>query len=498
METKLIIKDGIQVCGVTDKDIIDVIIPEGVTTIEKKAFENCRELKSITLPDSLLEIQEYAFSDCTSLESITLPEGFRRLWLSSIRNTSIKELYIPSSEKRIWIDHFCLMEKMKLSAIHVSPDNPYFTSIDGVLYNKDVTELIFFPPKNAIREFKIPESVIKVSDNAFGYCKNIKKLYINGAVEEFSHEMISYHMTNLESIEVSPDCQVFKAVDGVLFSKDGKTLIKMSKKENIQDYEIPPTVEQVDYYAFKNCTSLHSLTIPSSVRKFAPGALYGCKNISTLKVLCDLYDLGLFLESFSYSSFSGLNPEKCKVYINDNQYKSTFEDWAIADFGVYPISELEDANYEPDEMFEVWIDDTDFSSRIGKKKMKLLGSANLENVKPFFTRKYDLIDIAEVTFRIEDEEWSRSEWSHSGPVYGKTHIRKIDVLQRFISMIKTVTLILPDDVMRRHINEAKKNKHIKQLLVRDTCKLFANENGKLMNKKKTSVVFGEDFTETNN
>ena len=79
METKMKIKikDGIQVYGVTDKDITDVIIPDGVTTIERDAFKNCRKLKSIILPSSLREIQGYAFSDCTSLQSITLPEGFR-------------------------------------------------------------------------------------------------------------------------------------------------------------------------------------------------------------------------------------------------------------------------------------------------------------------------------------------------------------------------------------------------------------------------------------
>lgn len=167
METKLKIKDGQLVYGVTNEDITDVVIPEGVTTIGKRAFENCSLLKSITFPSSLREIQDFAFSNCRSLQSINLPEGFKRLWLSSLNNTSITELYIPSSEKRIWIDSFVNIPK--LSAIHVSPENPYFTSIDGVLYNKDVTELLFFPPKNAISEFKLPESVCKISNNAFGY-----------------------------------------------------------------------------------------------------------------------------------------------------------------------------------------------------------------------------------------------------------------------------------------------------------------------------------------
>ena len=59
-----------------------------------------------------------------------------------------------------------------------------------------------------------------------------------------------------------------------------------------------------------------------------------------------------------------------------------------------------------------------------------------------------------------------------------------------ISQMEINPTLLPNNVMRRHINSAYGNKTLKQLLVTDSCKLFANQDGKLMNKKKTIVVYG--------
>ena len=75
-------------------------------------------------------------------------------------------------------------------------------------------------------------------------------------------------------------------------------------------------------------------------------------------------------------------------------------------------------------------------------------------------------------------------------MYGNSGYRKVEMLRRFLEKINAKTILLPDDVMRRHINSAYYNKHLEHLLVTDNCKLFANQDGKLMNKKKTIVIFG--------
>ena len=130
-----------------------------------------------------------------------------------------------------------------------------------------------------------------------------------------------------------------------------------------------------------------------------------------------------------------------------------------------------------------------YASKLGKK-IKITGDFHLEDVKAISHRIYDYIDVSEATFGTQMEEWSQFlGMSHSGPVYGNSGTREVDILLRLISSVKVSTLVLPDDVQRRHVNAAKNNKFIKQLIVRDSCKLFSYVDGKLMNKKKTLIVF---------
>lgn len=122
---------------------------------------------------------------------------------------------------------------------------------------------------------------------------------------------------------------------------------------------------------------------------------------------------------------------------------------------------------------------------------KVIGSLDLKGLESLLEDEYDFLDISEAEMGIDEERWEVClGWSHSGPVYGNSGWRKVEVLKRLLEQINAKTILLPDDVQRRHINAAKKNPHIKELQVSPNCPIFAFEDGKLMNKKKTKPVFG--------
>lgn len=122
---------------------------------------------------------------------------------------------------------------------------------------------------------------------------------------------------------------------------------------------------------------------------------------------------------------------------------------------------------------------------------KVTGPLDLKGLESLLENEYEFLDISEAEMGIDEEQWEVClGWSHSGPVYGNSGWRKVEVLKRFLEQINAKTILLPDDVQRRHINAAKKNPHIKELRVSPNCPLFAFEDGKLMNKKKTRPVFG--------
>ena len=122
---------------------------------------------------------------------------------------------------------------------------------------------------------------------------------------------------------------------------------------------------------------------------------------------------------------------------------------------------------------------------------KVTGPLDLKDLGSLLENEYEFLDISEAEMGVDEEQWEVClGWSHSGPVYGNSGWRKVEVLKRLLEQINAKTILLPDDVQRRHINAAKKNPHIKELQVSPNCPLFSYEDGKLMNKKKTKPVFG--------
>lgn len=137
------------------------------------------------------------------------------------------------------------------------------------------------------------------------------------------------------------------------------------------------------------------------------------------------------------------------------------------------------------------VSEPNYEGKLNNKNLKLTGDVTLNVLKVLKRYEFDYLDISETEFGIDYEKWEVClGWSHWGPVYGNSGYRKVEVLRRFLEQIKAKTILLPDDVMRRHINSAYYNRNIEQLQVTDKCKLFANKDGKLMNKKKTILVFG--------
>lgn len=143
------------------------------------------------------------------------------------------------------------------------------------------------------------------------------------------------------------------------------------------------------------------------------------------------------------------------------------------------------------ETITVNVSTPNYESKLTHKNLKLTGEVTLDVLRVLNRYEYDYIDISEAEFGIDEEEWCVClGWTHSGPVYGNSGYRKVEVLRRFLEQINAHSILLPDDVKRRHINSAYLNCNIERLQVTDKCKLFANKDDKLMNKKKTKIVLG--------
>ncbi len=134
--------------------LTSITIPDSVTSIDSYAFYDCTSLASITLPDSVTSIGDYAFHGCTELTSITIPDS-----VTSIGKNAFKECY-------------------RLANISVNVKNRYFSSTDGVLYNKYKTRVIVYPAGKTDKTYIVPNSVKSIGEWAFYGCTELTSIII--------------------------------------------------------------------------------------------------------------------------------------------------------------------------------------------------------------------------------------------------------------------------------------------------------------------------------
>ncbi|MDD6094259.1 MAG: leucine-rich repeat protein [Clostridia bacterium] len=143
-----------------------LIIEDGITKIGGGTFCGCDGIKNILIPDSVTCIGEEAFSDCTGLVSVTIPDSVKIIdGVAFQKCTSLSTVTIGNSVTTIGYSAFFGCNS--LTSITVSDNNMNYSSQDGVLFNKDKTELIQYPAGNSRTEYTVPETVERIYTNAF-------------------------------------------------------------------------------------------------------------------------------------------------------------------------------------------------------------------------------------------------------------------------------------------------------------------------------------------
>ena len=174
-----------------------VEIPDTVTSLGDYAFHDFTKLKSIEIPNSVTTIGVEAFRQCSSLTSITIPEG-----VTSIENRafddcgSLTSISISDSVTSLGRMAF---DCSSLTSIDVSGNNKNYSSVDGVLFNKDKTELIQYPRKKEGTNYKIPNSVTNIGERAFCDCSSLTSITIPEGVTRIGDSAFSYFrsLTNI-------------------------------------------------------------------------------------------------------------------------------------------------------------------------------------------------------------------------------------------------------------------------------------------------------------
>ena len=159
----------------------NLTIQTGVTSIGARAFASCYNLTGVTIPSTVKSIGDEAFSSCSQLSNLTLQSGVNSIGHRAFQSCSnLTTVMIPSSVTSIGQSPFGSCSS--LVSISVHEDNPNFSSLDGVLFNKSQTILIQYPPGKSGSYF-IPERVLDIGGYAFYGSSSLVSVTVPASLE---------------------------------------------------------------------------------------------------------------------------------------------------------------------------------------------------------------------------------------------------------------------------------------------------------------------------
>ncbi len=285
--------------GIDSENIIEINIPKGIKRITS-AFINCKNLTDITIPEGVTSINVLAFAGCSGLTSIDLPD--------SIESTDGNSYYGCTGLKKI----------------NVSGDNKNYSSQDGVLFNKDKTELISYPGGKSgkyvipdtvkviyfntfmkisafsgcigLSDLTIPDSITLIREQTFSGCTELKNIIFPDSMEYIE----PYALEDTAWFDLQPNGLIYAGniaykYKGVMPNDTSITLkpgtrsisdyafwspVRISEPETTEgdcsglvSISIPVSVKSIGAHAFSGCTNLKSITIPNSVKQIGENAI---------------------------------------------------------------------------------------------------------------------------------------------------------------------------------------------------------------------------------
>jgi len=177
-----------------------------------------------------------------------------------IYSYSIQTITIP--ETIIWLDDPArpFGGCYELKEFIVSPGNPVYEAIDGVLFNKMTRTLVSYPAGKTEEVYEIPEGTKEIAPGAFANLK-AKRIVVPASITSLDY--VSFKPT-LEEISVSADNTAYSSVDGVLLDKEGKNLLYVPAGRGGEEYAIPEGVTSIGDSAFSRYSSIRCLSLPGS------------------------------------------------------------------------------------------------------------------------------------------------------------------------------------------------------------------------------------------
>lgn len=328
-----------------------LLLPNSITSIGEYAFINSYCIDNINIPNSVVSIGRCAFSWC-GFDSITLPNSVKTIGYGAFNHcTQIKHIVIPNSVESIEgnafndcpdllgitigdnissIGDYAFDQSLNLASIEISPDNTVYSSNNGILYNKNITQLIRCPQGKS-GSITIPNSVITIQKEAFISCTKLTGITLGSSTNTIGYgafyDCNSLINMNIGNAVTTLGDRIFGSCDSlktVTLNNSINSLPNGTFKDciNLINVSIGNSIISIGDNAFMRCSKLTTLTIPATVNSMGICVFSDCKELKSLYMLSKIP----IPVNNPNSVFDDTNFSNCNLYVpigSKSTYKST-------------------------------------------------------------------------------------------------------------------------------------------------------------------------------
>lgn len=285
----------------------EITIPENVETISEGAFNCCFALSNIKFNSKVTRIDHYAFANCDELTVVNIPDSVTALngkpfsYCDKLTTFNVGSGVTTLQEN-------VLDYNPALTSINVSGENTAFASIDGVLFNKEMTKLICCPEAKS-GEYKMPDTVVTVGTYAFEDCKALTAITMSKALTTIENygfigckALTSVEFgDNLKTISYKAfiNCSALKSVKlGINTETIGESAF--SGCTSLESVDFGKSLTSIGDYGFFGCNKLTAVVLPDTLTTIGYQGFYNCSSLKSVKLGSGLKTIGSW--AFEYCS----------------------------------------------------------------------------------------------------------------------------------------------------------------------------------------------------
>ena len=333
--------------------LTSVTLPESITTIGNSAFEQCSQLQSINIPNTIESINAKTFENCTKLSHISIPESVVSIGDSAFfKCNKLEKLHIPNSVEQIGVGALdCGVVELTIPFIGVSRTSDMYPCLCIFTRNRTSSKVSYYQFSKTLKKLTLTDlhkcydgtlgnrandwdtsidSIFitdlsgSITDGARKICQSAQNLYITANDDRTTlYQGIFKGLSTLRSLTLPFPGSGTKENTGSFASLFGTESYYPNMKKvgsyyipaNLNEVTISEGCEQLPTGAFKNCSMIEKLTLPTTLKGVKEEALYGCDGLT------DIYVKRALPPSAYESTFTGVNQFGCTLHVPHDSKK---------------------------------------------------------------------------------------------------------------------------------------------------------------------------------